>query len=491
MQADDDDNVVTLDLSCSGHVIVKSQVVDYRLRGSGLQDYSVFDFFVNTYEAEITKSDREKECCGEDNYHGPGRPRNTRVRYLSDHPKAASVHRIIRSHGHRNLPNIIGHWFPRSDDPEIFDYYAASMLLLLKPWRDLRTDLKSPDETWTLAFNTFRETAPEGVLRVLSGIQYFHECALAAQKNMAPSGVVRLVEYEDEELEDHSPDLGCGISLSEEGLAMLKAEATPLREEIHGRMAIEIARHSGIFRDEESSWGITSAVGPSNATNDVMQSIVSWTALLTQPNGNDAQPLTTPSTALPTPAIECYSDEAVPTSAKIFLTVDAVNAEQALPPVDLHSLKSDQLQAYRIINWHLEETLAGKHPPPLQMILYGEGGTGKSRVIQTVTEAFARRNASNMLVKAAYTGVAASLIEGKTTHVIGGLSLNSRGAVTDAAKRKLQDFWRDARYLIIDEYSMLSKSFLGILARNISIGMEGSPVAMEGHEKRFFAAYHH
>ena len=468
-------------MSNSGRVIVKSQVVDYRLRGSELQDYSVFDFFVNTYEAEITKSDREKENSGEDSYRGPGRPRNTRVRYLSDHPKASSLHRIIRSHGHRNLPNIIGRWFPRNDDPEVFDYYAASMLLLLKPWRDPQTDLKSPDETWTVALNVFRETAPKSALRALSGIQYFHECALAAQQNTVPSAVVHLVEDEDEELEDESPDLGSGISLSEEGLATLKAEATPLREEIHGRMAIEIARHTGIFHNEESSWGITSAAGPSNATNDIMQRISTWTALLAQPDGDRAQPVTTPSTGLPTPTIECCSDEAAPASAKVFLTTEAVNSEQALPPVDLHSLKPDQLRAYQIINWHLEETLAGKHPPPLQMILYGEGGTGKSRVIQTVTEAFARRDASNMLVKAAYTGVAASLIEGKTTHVIGGLSLNSKGAVTDAAKRKLQDFWRNARYLIIDEYSMLSKSFLGVLARNISIGMEGSAAAKEGH----------
>ncbi|KAF9780858.1 hypothetical protein BJ322DRAFT_978412, partial [Thelephora terrestris] len=65
-------------------------------------------------------------------------------------------------------------------------------------------------------------------------------------------------------------------------------------------------------------------------------------------------------------------------------------------------------------------------PPPLRMILYGEGGTGKSRVIQTITESFAARGVSHMLVKAAYTGVAASLVNGKTTHVIASLSLGSR-----------------------------------------------------------------
>ncbi|KAF9781548.1 PIF1-like helicase-domain-containing protein [Thelephora terrestris] len=54
------------------------------------------------------------------------------------------------------------------------------------------------------------------------------------------------------------------------------------------------------------------------------------------------------------------------------------------------------------------------------------------------------------------------------------MSLGSKDDVSDAAKKKLQDFWRNIRYLIIDEYSMLSKSFLAALSRNISIGMEGS-----------------
>ncbi|KZP27492.1 hypothetical protein FIBSPDRAFT_683605, partial [Athelia psychrophila] len=66
-------------------------------------------------------------------------------------------------------------------------------------------------------------------------------------------------------------------------------------------------------------------------------------------------------------------------------------------------------------------------PPPLRMILYGEGGTGKSKVIQTVTEAFARRGVKYMLVKSAYTGVAAYLIDGKTTHTIAGLPVDKNG----------------------------------------------------------------
>jgi len=49
------------------------------------------------------------------------------------------------------------------------------------------------------------------------------------------------------------------------------------------------------------------------------------------------------------------------------------------------------------------------------MVLYGEGGTGKSRVIQTVMDTFEARGSKHILVKAVYTGVAASLVDGKTS----------------------------------------------------------------------------
>ncbi|KAJ3991580.1 hypothetical protein F5050DRAFT_1545790, partial [Lentinula boryana] len=55
-------------------------------------------------------------------------------------------------------------------------------------------------------------------------------------------------------------------------------------------------------------------------------------------------------------------------------------------------------------------------PPPLRMIVHGEGGTGKSRVIQTITQMFEKSRAASMLLKSAYTRIAASLIDGKTLH---------------------------------------------------------------------------
>lgn len=90
------------------------------------------------------------------------------------------------------------------------------------------------------------------------------------------------------------------------------------------------------------------------------------------------------------------------------------------------------------------------------MVLYGEGGTGKSLVIQTMMEAFNTRGSGHILTKAAYTGVATSLIDGTATHIIANISLNSRGQIKGEAKKKLQEFWQEAHYLIIDKFPMLS-----------------------------------
>ncbi|KIM59457.1 hypothetical protein SCLCIDRAFT_126157, partial [Scleroderma citrinum Foug A] len=132
-------------------------------------------------------------------------------------------------------------------------------------------------------------------------------------------------------------------------------------------------------------------------------------------------------------------------------------------------LKADQHRAYDIVTGHLDQTLSGRELPPLRMLIHGEGGTGKSKVIQTITEYFTHRGVTHMLLKAAYTGVAASLINGKTTHTIAMVSVGKDTMISDKSKAKLQQFWQHISYLIIDEMSMLAKKFLAILSRNISI----------------------
>ncbi|THH09174.1 hypothetical protein EW146_g8762 [Bondarzewia mesenterica] len=96
--------------------------------------------------------------------------------------------------------------------------------------------------------------------------------------------------------------------------------------------------------------------------------------------------------------------------------------EEALTVVEPIELKLDQQHAYEIVRWHLEQTLAGKSIPALRLLIHGKGGMGKSKVIQLITAMFEQHSAENMLLKAAYIGITASLINEKTMHSISMIS---------------------------------------------------------------------
>jgi len=76
----------------------------------------------------------------------------------------------------------------------------------------------------------------------------------------------------------------------------------------------------------------------------------------------------------------------VPMGADEMQTVGDVirseHAEEALPAVDPSLLFRDQRRAYDIITSHLLSRLEGQRPDQLLMLIYGEGGTGKSEVVQ-------------------------------------------------------------------------------------------------------------
>jgi len=74
------------------------------------------------------------------------------------------------------MPNFVGVWFPRNNIEELQDFYYASMLVLLQPWRDI-ADLKRYDETFKQAFDKFITSADE-----ITNIQYPHECSNSAIK---------------------------------------------------------------------------------------------------------------------------------------------------------------------------------------------------------------------------------------------------------------------------------------------------------------------
>ncbi|THG94081.1 hypothetical protein EW026_g7317 [Hermanssonia centrifuga] len=357
------------------------------------------------------------------------------------------------------------------------------------PWRILATDLKSQQQSWSEAFSQFRESASDRVIRILAGIQYYHDCKSAATSQEREAGVP-LDDSEgpgvmggDDETDPVVDVIATDTVVSEDAIARVLAQQTSRAELTHAKYAIEIAKGAKIFKPGQSTWTVTN--GEAQMQADVARLNGMDDAIRSVPSGEEHQGAIE--------RIEQVTDhrEAYDGEPSVCATAN-IDVAGVLTAANPSMLKPDQFRAFDIIQWHLHETLAGNEPPPLRMVLYGEGGTGKSKVIQTVTEEFVARGAQAMLVKAAYTGVAASLIDGKTTHTIAALRVK-RGdtqTVSDRTKAKLQSIWKDKRYLIVDEFSMLGKSHLVRMERSIAIetdldltnGSRGTIVEIVLHE---------
>ena len=487
LQQDNDNDVVIFDIDSSGKVFPKCQVTDYICRPRKLSKYNILDYFTETYE-EVEKAEERIESEGEvDMDRKPGRPKNQRATYLEEHPKHHSARRVIRPRNHNTLPNFIGRYFPRRDHLDPF--FCASMLVLLKPWRNVTSDLKEPSQSWTEAFQEFLHSSTREIQAILSNIQYFHECEIAASANREQSSITGHAFLETdqhhatsmEEMSELAEDIeGIHIQVSPDDIDYLMSMQCSERDMIHGQYAVEIAKQANIFPRELDDWPIHGSP-PKTATGADLHRLEKWkqqmkTDVVNQnmSSGTPESPSVNHLSAGPDVVMLTGDEVASMSQSGPSLEPNFSAPEQSLEPLQASKLDPEQYEAFSIIRNHLDETLAGKNPTPLRMITYGEGGTGKSQVIQTTTEYFDKREVPRLLLKSAYTGIAASLVKGKTTHYIGQISYQELDAMGDETRKKLEKIWQHAAYLIIDEFSMISKSFLARLSRNISVGVHGS-----------------
>jgi PIF1-like helicase len=116
------------------------------------------------------------------------------------------------------------------------------------------------------------------------------------------------------------------------------------------------------------------------------------------------------------------------------------------------SLNTEQERAFRLIANH--SLGKGNFDEQLLMGLFGEAGTGKSRVVDAIRTWFAARNRSKELIVTATTGTAAFNIRGTTLHSALGLAIEPGHKHRPMSWAKKKE-WRSRRYIIIDEVSML------------------------------------
>jgi hypothetical protein len=205
-------------------------------------------------------------------------------------------------------------------------------------------------------------------------------------------------------------------------------------------LAVEAGRLRGIFPDEEFTWEVIDDKKVDVAKSDVDEKLSAWRDELKK-----CSKLSDESN------LDIKVDEhisrvkVVPVSELLISQKEGgcVDEEtERISATDAKFLNEEQRRAYDIVDQHLQETMKGGNPSQLLMAIPGEGGVGKSKLIQTMTKNFENHNVSNWWVKGAYTGIAASLIDGKTLHVLDGIPVKG-GKQSAQTKKRLHEFWRE------------------------------------------------
>ena len=251
-----------------GSVELRDQLKDYKYRGGELEAMSFLDFMLETYEAASEGEDSQAviETAMDEIPHSRavGRPASKRIPYREEAGKGKRS-RIIRQAGHETLPRFVGRWFCRSDNDAERDFFRASMLMLLKPWRMLH-ELKERTETFEAAYEAFMLRTDEKCKRVVANVEYYFECSDGAKAERIKAhtdGQMQPSEQEDingrnVEHVDSGGDLGEGHmallqEITDEDIERALLMRTHPRERLYGESAVALGYDFGFFDEEDFS----------------------------------------------------------------------------------------------------------------------------------------------------------------------------------------------------------------------------------------------
>ena len=177
--------------------------------------------------------------------------------------------------------------------------------------------------------------------------------------------------------------------------------------------AISIARAHGIFEwKQQNEWPSRDngddiqIVNPSHFGNlDIWQQQMK---AIIHAQYNEQRSIATQSTSsgvIDSGNVSLLNANAIGMSASVFAVSDNIINIHNSSDASVDELNLAQKRAYNIISSHLNQFLTKQNPTPLRLIIYGEGGTGKSKVIEAITLLFERAGCRGLLIKSVYTGM--------------------------------------------------------------------------------------
>lgn len=461
-------------LNREGKITTRNQVDDYRYRSETLKEVNLVRFFMDTYEE--TQKAREEVIQEERGTSKRGRPRHQRHKYLDEHPRAKNKYRVTRHLGHHTIPNFIGLPFPREDDPGVADYYFGCMLLLLKPWRN-PAELRLGYSNWKEAYTDFINSTEKSNIQIISNIQHFHRSKLSAEqaRDAEQEGRTNAQDWlltDQSEMDNdeaiHENEQAMRIPSAKDWALLRSRQSRSQKVELYVQTAILLAEEGGFFRERPYIYRPTATI----ALSEDRRRLLEWQETMKVKLDEVSNP--NQEEDIDSGGIERITEQRITKNGitpNLPEVIEMPISEKPLDPLGLESLNLEQRRAYEIVRWHLDAWEMNQPVEQLLMLIHGEGGTGKSRVIQTITALFDSRDLTHKLAKAAPTGIAASLIGGETLHRALNMRPDTRGKQTSSgSKANLARKWRHKFLLIIDEDSMVSRAFLDTISSKIREG---------------------
>ncbi|KAF7310022.1 ATP-dependent DNA helicase [Mycena indigotica] len=173
IDADNEDRVpadtATQIILVDGRFTVEDQLSQYADRGEELESMNLYDYFLYTYHDARAKqrSEDDEDDSPQERPKAGGRPKKDRYPYRPESERK-------------------GRWLPSRDSANQ-ENYAAQILVLLKPWRELK-DLVGSFPSLQHALDSFMASSSEEIHRITENIEYFHQCSQSAKrrKNNTP-----------------------------------------------------------------------------------------------------------------------------------------------------------------------------------------------------------------------------------------------------------------------------------------------------------------
>ncbi|KAG1859736.1 hypothetical protein F4604DRAFT_1930452 [Suillus subluteus] len=252
------------------------------------------------------------------------------------------------------MPHIPGPWFPQSNDHDSHPLYCASMLALLKLWRDMTT-LKKMDKTFEITFQTFLSGTPKEVHTIVDNIQYFHECSDQAKREQESHSATHDYSFAAVESGEHIDDVyeDMDLSNSSEGDA---------------EVAMNIAEEFNFFGCS-ADHPIPASIAPI-ATEEKIEKCALWQKCIADADssGIEAPKVSVSASLCVLDAHETIMEDGPSTK----LSLESPHHDPLESPVSpLSYLNEEQSMVFTLVAEHIYQHLLGNNPPQLLMMVHG------------------------------------------------------------------------------------------------------------------------